>query len=205
MKNLVLFIILIYFPLSAQINIILPDSFQVIVNDEVAQLSQTWYDSLKSEVSQNKIHYQIGGYHSKNRTAVAKLRIPQTLSFKQVIRQVIYYYSMLDDDIDREKEKVLIYPFFTDIDEPEFANCIFSDNIYYFYINKWKTESLPSNPTPEEKYIYNLILKYAFQNTLIFEEVPENALKEVSLHQNKSTDEIYHIYKKVALWNTLGN
>ena len=112
MKYFVLYILLISFPLSAQINIILPDSFQVIVNDEVAQLSQAWYDSLKSEAFQNKIQYQIGGYHSKNRSAVAKLRIPQTFSFNQVIRQVIYYYSLLNSFNDREKEKVLVYPFF---------------------------------------------------------------------------------------------
>lgn len=200
-----LFFFFISFSLFAQIEIFLPDTFQVSVNDSQIQLEQSWYDSLQSEAKYAKIYYQLAGHHSFNRSAVAKLRIPQTLTFKQVIRQVLFYYSLLNSEKDRKNEKVLVYPFFIDVDKPEFIRCKYSDGFYNFHIKKWETIAVPSAPTPEEKFIYNQTLKYAMQNTLMFEEIPEKALKEVSVHHNKSYNEVLHIYKKVALWNSLNN
>ena len=139
MKILFLIFLIISLPISAQVNIILPDSFQVVINDNLVQLNQTWYDSLKNEVEQNKIHYEIAFRRSNKNSAETKLRIPQTFSFKQAIRQVIIYYSLLNRDFEREKEKVLIYPYFMDVDETEFVICNYSENTYYFHKKKWKT------------------------------------------------------------------
>ena len=106
MKSLFLFFI--PFSLIAQIEIILPDTFNVIINDKQIQLEQGWYDSLQYEAEHAKIYYQLAGHHSFNRSAVAKLKIPQTLTFRQVIRQVIFYYSLLNSDIERKNQEVLI-------------------------------------------------------------------------------------------------
>ena len=189
----------------AQIDITLQDSFKVFINKSEITLNQSWYDSLKSEANLNKLHYQIAGYKTSSQSSTAKLRIPQILTFNQVIRQVIFYYSLLNTDSEREKEKVMVYPLFIDVEEPEFVSCNYSNNTYYFHINKWETITNPSAPTPEDKFIYNQIMNSVLQDTLMFEEIPENAFEEVSLQQNKSIDEIYKIYKKVVLWNTVEN
>ena len=104
MKILFLIFSIVSLPISAQVNIILPDSFQVIINDDLVQFNQTWHDSLKNEAEQNKIHYEIAFRRSNKNSAETKLRIPQTFSFKQAIRQVIIYYSLLNRDFEREKE-----------------------------------------------------------------------------------------------------
>ena len=56
-----------------------------------------WYDSLKSEASQSKIYYQISGYETSKHASTAKIKIPQTLTFKQVMRLLFFYYSFLSD------------------------------------------------------------------------------------------------------------
>ncbi len=201
MKNYVVIFFCLTYSIFAQFDITIQDSFEVVVNDSSADLNQLWYDSLKSEANQSKIYYQISGYETSKHASTAKIKIPQTLTLKQIMRQVIFYYSMLSDEKEREKEKLLLYPFFTDISEPEYLNCSYSKNTYYFQLKKWKTIPTPSQPTPEEKFIYNQIMKSAMQNTLDFEELPEGAIKEASLFHNKPINEIYEIYKKVALWN----
>jgi len=200
-----LFLFIIPFSLIAQIEIILPDTFKVLINEKQIQLEQDWYDSLQYEAEHAKIYYQLAGHHSFNRSAVAKLKIPQTLTVRQVVRQVLFYYSLLNSEKKRKNEKVLIYPLFIDVDGHEYISCNYSDNIYYFYIKKWETIAIPSTPTLEEKFIYNQTIKYAMQNTLLFAEIPEKALKEVSMIQNKSFDEVFQIYKKVVLWNSINN
>jgi len=203
MKSLFLFFI--PFSLIAQIEIILPDTFKVTINDKQISLEQSWYDSLQSEAKYAKIYYQLAGYHSFNRSAVAKLKIPQTLGIKQVLRQVIFYYGLLDNERQREKEKVLIYPFFSDTDDHESIRCKFLDNNFYFHLNNWRTVSFPLEPTLEEKFIYNQILENAMQNTLLFAELPKDAIKKVSNDQNMTIEEVHKIYKKIVLWNTISD
>ena len=82
-------LIIIPFILIAQIEIILPDTFKVTINEKQTALEKNWVDSLQYEAEQVKIYYQLAGHHSSNRSSVAKLKIPQTLTFKQVIRQVL--------------------------------------------------------------------------------------------------------------------
>ena len=205
MKKLILFIISIYLPISAQFRISIPDSFGIIINDKKIEFSKPWYDSLKFEAKHNKMHYQLASYHSFKYTALAKLRIPQTLSFKQVLRQVIFYYGLLDNERQREKEKVLIYPFFSDTDDHESIRCKFLDNNFYFHLNNWRTVSFPLEPTLEEKFIYNQILENAMQNTLLFAELPKDAIKKVSNDQNMTIEEVHKIYKKIVLWNTISD
>ena len=41
--------------------------------------------------------------------------------------------------------------------------------------------------------------------SLILAEIPEKALTEVSINQNKSFDEVFQIYKKIVLWNSINN
>jgi hypothetical protein len=202
MKAYLIILILLTNYLFAQIELTLPTNFKVKVNDSLIELNQSWIDSLKSEAKQTRLHYQIAGYQTSIFATTVKLRIPQTLTFNQAIRQVILYYSLLQNDVEREKEKVLIYPYFADVEESEFLSCIYAENNYYFNKKKWETKTFKSPPTPEEKYIHNQILRIAMQDTLVFEEIPENAIKEESSNQNKSYDEIYRIYKKVTLWNT---
>ena len=118
MKKTILFVIFISFHLSAEFTISIPDSFRIIINNEIIQFNQSWYDSLKSEAKQNIIHYQLAGYHSYNHTAFAKLRIPQTLSFKQVIKQVIFYYGLLDNETEREKIKIRVFSSYSESSKP---------------------------------------------------------------------------------------
>ena len=117
MKNIIILILLHVLPLSAQIKITIPDTFTVEVNDEIFQPDKAWYDSLHSEAAISKIHYKIAGCLTSKLYTITKLRIPQTLSMNQVIQQVIFYYSLLNNEDERRKETVLIYPFFSNIDD----------------------------------------------------------------------------------------
>lgn len=203
MKTAIFIILFASLPSLAQINLILPESLRVVVNDELFPVNKTWYDSLRSEAEHNNMHYHLAAYHRlNNRTVISKLKIPQTFFFSKVIRQVIFYYSFLGSNHERQKETVLVYPYFEDIDEPEYIKCNYSDNTFNFQLKYWRRESPPSPPTPEEKFIYNLILENSIQNTSVLEEVPEEALQDVSRDKNKKYDEIYQIYKKCVLWNT---
>lgn len=195
--------LLFYFTffISAQITISVEEDFNVFLNDSSIELSPSWLDSLKHEARHGKIHYQIAGYKTSKRSISTKLRLPQILTLNQVLRQTILYYSLLETEKEKEKEILFIYPFFSNDSEQEFIRCKYLKSTYYFYVNRWEVLPKPSQPTPEEKFIYNQILKNAMQNTMIFGELSEDIFKEVSILQNKPTSEIHRIYEKVVLWN----
>jgi hypothetical protein len=187
--------------LLAQFEIKLQNSFQIFVNDSAIQLNQSWFDSLKLEANHGKVYFQLSESNTNKRVSKIKVKMPQTLKFTQVIRQVILYYNMLNNEGEKEREILLLYPFFTDIEKPEFIKCYYSDYNYYFSVYKWETVPIPSHPTPEEKFIYNQILKSAMKNTLVFGELPEDAFKEVSQIHNIPVKEVHNVYEKVVLWN----
>jgi hypothetical protein len=201
MNNILIFFSFLTSLVFAEIQSSIQNEIKVVVNDSILEFSQAWYDSLIIESSQNNLCYQISGYQTSKVSTTAKLKVPQTLKLSQIIRQVIIYYNMLQNENERRKEKLLLYPFFSDLSKPEFIKCYYSDNTYYFVVQKWEKIPSPSQPTPEERYIYNEILKNALQNTLEFGELSEDVFEEVSINQEKSIDEIHKIYEKVVLWN----
>lgn len=201
MKLIITLLFSISFSLCAQINIKLQSHFEVNVNDSIIEFSNLWFDSLITEANNSKIYYQISGYESSNRISTAKLKIPQTLKLNEIIRQVIFYYSLLESEQEKEKEQVLLFPFFVDITKPEYIKCNYANKTFYFKLREWITQPKPLQPTPEEKYIYNQIMKNAIEKTMVFGEVPENSIKEISLLRKKPFNEINEVYKKVTLWN----
>ena len=201
MKNFLIFFFFVTSLVFAEIQSSLKNEIKVVVNDSIMEFSRSWYDSLVIESNQNNLCYQISGYQTSNVSTTAKLKIPQTLKLSQIIRQVIIYYDMLQNENERRKEKLLLYPFFSDISKPEFIKCYYSDNTYYIVVKKWKTIPIPAQLTPEERFIYNEVLQSALQNTLEFGELSEAVFEEVSLNQKKPKDEIHKIYEKVVLWN----
>ena len=201
MKVFLIFFFFLTSCVYAEIQSSLQNEIAVVVNDSIMEFSQAWYDSLIIESNQNNLCYQIAGYQTSKVSTTAKLKLPQTLKLSQIIRQVIIYYDMLKNENEKRKEKLLLYPFFCDISRSEFIKCYYSDNTYYIIVKKWETVSIPSQPTPEEKFIYNEVLKSALQNTLEFGELSEDVFEAVSLYQKKSINEIHKIYKKVILWN----
>jgi len=198
---LVLFTILFPSLTYSQLEVKLPESISIVINDSLVQLEESWMDSLISQAMDPELYYKIVTFHSETNRVTTKLKIPQILTQKEMIIQVILYYSLLSDEEDREKEFVLVYPYFSQTNKMPDVSCYYySGGTFYFTINKWETIASLQKPTPEEIFLFNQILKISFDQVQSMDSIPDDIFSRIVKENNISEEKVRSIYQKVVLW-----
>ncbi len=198
---LILVLSLPIFPALAQMEIQLPTEINLTVNQVLLPLSQGWQDSLIDEANSDKIRYKIVGAWGKDSQVTTLIQVPQILSIDQVYRQVVLYYSLIKDEIEREREFLRIYPYFVSPDSEPSLTCYYrSEGQYYFDVKDWEQVAIPPGPTPEEGHIFNQIIQASFHGVQSFTDVTEEILNKIALQNNLSGKYVEKIYTNTILW-----
>ena len=179
----------------------LPRQIVIYVNDTLFTPSDAWYDSLNLDAKNSKICYTIIGTSSTKSMVLTKIQIPQIVSLKQVLRQIVLYYSLISREKDRTKEKVNIYAYFQSIRSAPMLKVAYqSPGVFYIQLRKWERIPAPSSPTPEEKAIFNQVLQMAFEEVQTFSSISESVFKKVALRNSMSVEVVKKIYQNITLW-----
>jgi hypothetical protein len=163
-------------------------------------VDSTWFDSLRYEANNNIFVFELASSCKVNNLILTRLRIPQVLTEEQVMRQVILYYAAHPTNI-RKIEQVLVYPFFTAINQPPFLSCeLNKNNIYTFVFRKWRTVIVKTEPTDVDFFIYDQIIKLASEKIYKFGSMPEEIITEIANQYHLSFSDVQTIYEYVILW-----
>lgn len=201
MKSVIIFIIGIPIYLIAQIEIDLPSEVMIHINDTTMELSVGWIDSLVVEAEQGKIRYKIVHAEGDGHQVFTSLKLPQILSLNEIVRQIIFYYSLLSSDMEREKETLAIYPYFNSIQQRAYINCTYrTGGNYFLKVRNWHTVSIPPTPKPEDKFIFNQILNETFGNIQHFGTIPDEIFSKIALRNQLTAQEVRTIYENTILW-----
>jgi hypothetical protein len=197
----ILFLSLSLFPVLAQMEIHLPSEINLTVNHVPLPLSQGWEDSLIDEAMSDKIRYKIVGAWGNDTQVTTLIQLPQILSINQVYRQVVLYYSLIEDKIEREREYLRIYPYFVSPDSEPSLTCYYrSDGQYYIDVEDWEQVAIPPGPTPEERHIFNQIIQASFHGVQSFTDITEEIFNKIALQNNLSVEYVEKIYINTILW-----
>ena len=178
-----------------------PQQITIYVNDTLYTPSDVWFDSLSQEAQKSKICYVIIGTSSTKSSVLTHIQLPQIISLKQVLRQVVLYYSMIAREKDRIKEKVNIYTYFQSNRSAPMLTVTYSKpGVFKIQLRKWDRIPVPSAPTPEEKAVFNQVLQTAFQEVQTFSSISESVFKKVALRNSISVKVVKNIYQNVTLW-----
>jgi hypothetical protein len=198
---ILLFFLLISTLTYAQPEIILPSDINILINDSIFEPSESWTDSLINEAGSGYVRYEIASTYRNSNQVRTRIRVPQFFPFSQVIRQVIIYHGLINDEESSQSEELLIYPFFSDLDKKPAATCTFIKNGWYqFKLDTWSTIPLPEIPTPEEKYLYNQLMDSVMTEFGDRDGISEDAFEAVAKSNNISTQTLKNVYKTVKMW-----
>lgn len=201
MKGIALMLIFLPVYVAGQLQVNLPREINIYINDSLFTPSVEWNDSLINEAQLSKIRYKIAGFRRDNKLVFTKIKLPQIFKLPQVVRQVVLYYSLLNDEEDREKEEILVYPYFSSINVKDAITCNYRRyGKYYFKVRTWQTIPTPSTPTPEEKEIFNRIMETSFQQVNKFGDIDEEIFQQVAAQNRLSTERVKSIYQNIILW-----
>jgi len=185
----------------SQPEVSLPREINILIDDYVFDPSEAWTDSLISEAQAGYLRYEIISTYRGSNQIQTKIRVPQFFTFKQVIRQIVFYYGLLDSEDARKCEKLLIYPFFYNIEDTPAAQCTcVKEGWYEFEVNYWNTVDVPNAPGPENKFLYNQLIDSSMTNFGDRDGISENILKKIAAENNISVDDLQKIYEEVKLW-----
>ncbi len=202
-KTVLIISVCFFYPgmIFSQPEVSLPREINIMIDDYVFDPSETWTDSLISEARAGYLRYEIISTYRGSNQIQTKIRVPQFLTFKQVIRQVVFYYGMLDNEDARKCEKLLIYPFFCDIEDTPAARCTYiKEGWHKFEVNYWKTVDVPNTPGPENKFIYNQLIDSAMTELGDRDGISEIIFIKIAAENNISVDDLHKIYEEVKLW-----
>ena len=96
--------VLIYRSAKAQPEISLPAELVLSVDDTAFEPSEGWIDSLIACSKTLNIKYRIVSTVQYETYVTTKIRIPQVLSFSEVLQQIVLYYAVIGDDTARSRE-----------------------------------------------------------------------------------------------------
>jgi len=198
---LTVFTLLIPVQIPAQLNINLPDSIVIIVDRQIQPLSKTRLDSLRKEAGQGKVHYKIAAIESSQKEAQVRLFIPQILSQQQVCDQVIFYYSLISTEDDRLRDRLYIYPYFSNIEEKPYISCNYQPHgKFIFTVNRWPVVAVPHEPDQQQKYIYNQIINESMEDFPVLENIDPGIIKKIASKNKLSPEQVQKIYENTVLW-----
>ena len=187
----------------SQIHIDIPADLNIYINKVKYVPSQGWMDSLFNEALNNRIKYKIIRWHTTGNRSLTTLQIPQILTKGEVLRQVVLYYYTKSDQDEMKNDEVIIYPFGDIENNEEFIRCrYFLSDSLEFKIKQWTTITLTSEPTPEEKYLYDQIIEYSLESGRSWSNIPATVFKKIARDNHILLDSVKVIYHKVNLWKS---
>lgn len=188
--------------LSAQISVKLPAEPVLIVNGKEYVPSEGWTDSLITEAENGNLKYEIVSAYRYGSKIETRLNIPQFFHASRVYRQIILYYAMLGSDTLREAERIQVYPYYSDTNDTPWISCTYkAGGRIDIRLNRWIRSKPPEAPTPEEKYVYNEIIKCLLENTSETGDVPQSIFEKVAEDNELSVTRTKEIYQNVQLWH----
>ena len=201
LKYLTVFLFFIPVCLNSQLVINLPSTIEIYIAKNRLPLSTGWFDSLRKESTAGKIHYKITSIEATEHQARVRLSIPQVFSLPRVIYQVIFYYSLLSTENDRIRDKLLIYPYFSDIAGQPHITCTYQPGgKFYFTLSQWTVVPVPPAPDLQQRNIFNQILADLLENYQIMEGENQEVLQNIAEINKMPVDEVKKIYENTILW-----
>jgi hypothetical protein len=187
--------------LPAQIEVKLPSELYIYVNNIEFDPTEAWNDSLISEARNAHIKYEIATTFRNFSVVTTRIRIPQFYTIPEVMRQIIIYYYMLNDETERKNETVYIYPFFIDIHKQPAIICTYEpQNKINMTVSGWQTVPRPEQPIPEHKFLYNQLIEADLKELTSRDNIPDEIYEKVAAENAISVDELRKIYQSVKLW-----
>jgi hypothetical protein len=185
----------------AQMQIELPRKIKLEVNGSELSLTSGWIDSLVDEAYAGMIHYKIVGAKRSDYYITTQIQIPQILTLNDVMRQIVFYYSLLPNEESREAEILTIFPYFESTDgKPALKTHYDSEGEYNIELFRWNTVPIPNQPIPEHKYIVNQILQTSFSGVQSLGDVPDKVFEEVAIENDLTVEQTRIIYQNTILW-----
>ena len=179
----------------------LPTTIKLIINDQNYEYNHMWLDSLKDEAIHARYCFRIAGVSSSRRQVISHIQLPQTLSTAELYRQIILYYSLIREEELREKEKVLIFPYFQEVkDSPSITVRYSEPGIFEIEMDRWERIPFPPQPGHRDMRIFNEVLQNAFDDVQSFGSLSEEVFEEVAEQNHLTNLQVMNIYKNTILW-----
>jgi hypothetical protein len=195
------FLVLLCSTLPAQVDIQLPSELQLYVNESEFIPTEAWTDSLIEEAENAYIRYEIVTTFRSLSAVTTRIRIPQFYTLPEVIRQVVLYYALLNNENERTNETLFIYPFFKNINDPPLIICTYeSTGNIEVTVMSWPTVPRPGKPVPEHRFIYNQLIEADLSDLNSRDTIADEVYEKIAGENNISVDELEKIYQSVKLW-----
>ena len=205
LQILMFFILLLNSSIQSQSGIDLPNKIQIFVNGSEISLTESWIDSLVNDAIERTIFYKIVGAARANSLVTTQVQIPQFFSLKEVYRQVVLYYTFLQDEDTRESEILNIYPYFESTNTKPAIRCRYvSKRKYDIEIEYWHQIPIPDQPRVEDRDIFNQILQISFHEVESIGDVSNDVFEKVAEKNKLPVERVKTIYQNTILWQ-LGN
>jgi hypothetical protein len=173
----------------------------VVVNDSPFPLSSSWIDSITTDLESAVILYKITGAQSDGVSVTTRIRLPQVLTLKEVVKQIILYYKLLDNEDERRNEELFIYPYFVGVNSLPYLRVHYTAmNTISVQLREWQTITRPPAPNPEECDIYNQIIEDSFRDVQEYQNIPDETFRKIAKKNNIPMESVIRIYKNVFLW-----
>ncbi len=180
----------------------MPEEIHVFSNDSSLSSDGEWQAKLPQIVSGLKTLHAIAAFHVDGDRVDTKLRLPLTLSPKEVAAHLIRYYSMIGSQQGRQNERVMVYPYFSDIRLTPYVFCRYKeDGMFFVMFRRWETIPVPEEPSLIEKKIYNAVLNSSFASSETFGQIPPLIYERVAKRYELSALQVQEIYRRVFHWH----
>jgi len=183
-----------------------PDKFffqnlTISVNDSLYSMDSSYVGEIIEMAEKSKINYTISGISYNDQGVCTRLKIPHTFTRDEVVKQCALYFYLLDNDNDRKREYLEIFPFFVPTNQrPWIKVRYFEPGALHIGINHWETIPIPAHPTHIEAEIYNQVIDLSFNQSGVFDTADIKIFKEVAKSNDLDISIVEEIYKKVLLW-----
>lgn len=174
---------------------------KISINDSTFIPDSIFTKEILSKAENGKINYTICGMAFSNHMARTRVKIPQTFDQDNVIRQCVLYFYLLNNNEDRNREYLEVYPFFEPLTNRPYVIVRYqNDGILKINFREWDIIQVPSKPTSIEAEIYNQVIELSYHKISVFDTVDVKIFEKVAIKNDLNVSIVINIYKKVLLW-----
>ena len=173
-------------------------NLKISVNDSFISVDSVYFSEILKKAKDDKINYTIFGMAFNNHMALTKIKIPQTFDLNGVIKQCILYYYLLDNESDRKREYIEIYPYFESTKQKPWITVTYKDSsVLSLRFFRWETIPVPAHPSAVEAEIYNQVIDLSYNKSGVFDTVDVKIFQEIAENNDLDISVVKDIYKKV--------
>jgi len=173
----------------------------VQLNSRIINITNTEREKLLNKVEKADINYTIVGMEFETTHSMAKILVPQTFDTTALMEQCLLYFIFLGSEESREKETLMVYPYFEPVESQASVIVTYSGGgRYKIMIKKWETIPMPKSPSSLEAELFNMVLDQSFSSSQNIESIPDEVFDKVARINNIETSVVKEIYQRVLLW-----